>query len=228
MSGVNIKMMNDVAEVYEQEPKIIDGKRVCPACGKMFKTESGYKSHIAKRECFNYLTLVKDTLLEVRIYDTYKKLIAALNPKARSSLTKFRKSKYYNPIARFVLFCIVHEIKDQDLYLEWINQKLKATTINAILSKGIKETNLRNFRLFLQVNEDNIKSKEYYERYEKDLKSDANFLTRSLEKSLISFKYLAERQDFYFEQTMESLPIDYQHRLASLMEEVILAKGILR
>ena len=215
------KVFNNIKDLYEQEyTKNDQGKFVCPVCGKVYKTEKAIQKHMNRQDCFTYLSLLKDTMTEVKVYTLYKNLVEAFNPKARVSFTRFRKSKQYKPCARFILFCHSNEVKEIETYIEWLSWSKNCSNMSSILSTGVKETVLREFRIHQQVTED-IKSQTFYERYKDDLKTDAHFLTRSIEKSHISVTYLATKEDFNFEETLQNLPVDYQQRIESLIQQII-------
>lgn len=214
------KIFNDIEEQYNVPPIKTEDRWVCPVCKKEFKTETGVRKHMEKKFCFTYQTLLKDTLLEIKVYQMYKTLIAAYNENAKVSLKSFRKSKFYASVSKFVIFCQIHEVKDAIKYLEWLNWFCGWNHMNALLSNGIKESNVRNYRLYLQASED-IDSETFYDRYKTGLVTDPAFLTRSIEKSLISIRFLAKQEDFDFENIMENLPLDYQNRITEIIEHVI-------
>jgi len=215
-----LKVLNNIEQLYEQPLIKLDNEWQCPVCKKIYKSEKRAKTHLEKQTCVTYQSLLKDTLLEIKIYNMYKLLIAAYNPHAKISLRSFRKSRYYKAVSKFVMFCALHEIKDLIKYLEWINWKKEIHHMNSLLSTAIKESTLREYRLYCQTT-DEIDSDPFYERYGDSLKTDPHFLTRSIEKALVSVSYLAFKEEFDFEKTMENLPIDYKNRVKEIIEYVI-------
>jgi len=215
-----LKVLNNIEQLYQQPVIKTNEGWQCPVCGKGYKSEKRAKTHVDKQDCVTYQSLLKDTLLEIKVFSVYKLIIAAYSPAAKVSLQSFRKSRYYKAVSKFVMFCHLHEIKDVIKYLEWINWEKDIHHMNALLSNGVKESVLREYRMHCQVIDD-IDSDAFYERNEKALKQDPQFLVRSIEKALISITYLAYKENFNFENTMESLPIDYKNRVKEIIEYVI-------
>lgn len=216
-----LRTMNDVNAVYDQGIKTLkNGLLVCPMCEKTYKNELAAHKHVNERNCHKMIDVVKDTLHETKGYGLYKNLIAALKPNAQLSLATFRKSPMYNSVMRFTMFCSLHEVFSSDIYVAFLNEIKKIEQVNAILSAGVKEENLREFRIFAQQY-DLIPSESYYSKYRDDLINDDDFFIRSIEKSRIGLRFLAAQSDFDFEDRFDKLPIDYQNRLKSILEQIV-------
>lgn len=219
----DLSVFNNIDQLYEQEPKLnTKNEHVCPVCGKTYKRESGIKKHMSKKDCFSYLALLKDTMLELSCYQLYKLLMVEVEPNKRITVSLFRKSNYYKNIARFMIFCKLHEIKNINSYILYINHQ-GADHPQTILKQGIKEATLHDYRLYQQLNAaKEIDSVEFMDRYKKDLLTDHKFLVRSLEKSHIGLIYLAfEQQEFDFDERVDSLPLDYKNRVLDLADKVL-------
>lgn len=219
-----LKAFNDIGALYDAGPKILkNGIIMCPVCNKTYQTETGAKKHIEKRDCYRLIDEIKDTLHETKAYGIYQEVVAAINPKARVSINTFRKSPLYNQIARFSLFCSMHEVFDALEYLSFINMKKGLEDVRSALSAGLEEANLREFRI-LAHKYDIIPSDLFFQRYKDDLINDDDFFIRSVEKAKIGLKFLARKSEsgeFPFEERCESLPIDYQNRLTAILDVIV-------
>lgn len=220
MNSAALKIFNDINALYEQDLIFNGEKYACPVCKKEYKSEKRARKHLDKQDCFSYVDLLKNTLLEIKIFQLYKDLIASVNPRARATLQSFRKGTFYRSTSKFVIFCHIHEVKVMEDYITWLNQEKGFDMIQKILSQGIKESTLREYRSYQRKNEQ-IASEPFYEKYRDDLIEDGQFLTRSLEKSHISIRYLATRDDFPFEEILSNLPRDYQNRVEGIASEVL-------
>lgn len=216
-----LSVFNNIDSLYEQDIIEDEGRYICPVCNKSYKTEKGVKNHMRKKDCFSYQTLIKNTMLELTCYTLYKLLLAEMNSLGNVSISSFRKSGYYKPIAKFVIFCKLHEVKDINSYLRYINSK-GVNSIHGLLKVGVKESTLRDYRIHLQRNPEEIDNSLFLEKYLDALKTDDKFLVRSIEKGHISLMFLALSQnEFDFDERVESLPVDYQNRIFEISEKII-------
>jgi hypothetical protein len=122
---------------------------------------------------------------------------------------------------RYISFASIHELKERsDDYLDWLIQYKNFSNINGLLSNAIKESFLREFRLFLQKHGDvMIDSSKFYDRYAEDLLNDADFFIRSIEKGHIWIGYFND-VDFPIEDVYNGLPIDYQIRFDKILDAI--------
>lgn len=224
MSNDQIKLsLNDIDALYDAGPKIMkNGAIQCPVCEKIYQSETAAKKHVEKRNCHDLKKVIEGTIFEMKAYALYKMLLAALNDKAKVSMSTFRKSPLYKPVARFSMFCSANEVFSMDTYVAYLNEIKGIEHVGAILSEGIKEKSLADFRLFAQ-RMNLIPSEDFYAKYRDDLLTDDNFLVRSIEKARISLQFLASLpvEEFDFCTRMENLPADYQNRLEELINTVI-------
>jgi len=219
---MTIKTINDLDKLYDAGVKEYNGMFVCPVCEKEYKTKKGAESHVSKRDCYDLQDMFKSTQMELMAYGVYKELIMAASPNANMDIRTYRKSPYYNGTIRFVLFSNINEIAEQkQAYLTWLNEFKNCSNINSMLSAAIKESNLREFRLFLQKFPQFIESETYYKRHYDKLVSDGQFFIRSLEKAKVSLQFILNAPDFPFEQVMESMDADYQIRFEELANRVL-------
>lgn len=218
---MSIKTMNDVGALYEKGmKKLKNGLLVCPVCEKSYRCELSANKHLNARNCHKMQDLVKGTLHETKGYAMYQLLVSNLNPSAKLSLQTFQKSPMYNPVMRFTMFCSLHSVFDCDVYLSWLNEVKGLEQVNTILKEGIREDNLREFRIFAQKHS-LMPSEKIYDAYREDLLTDDEYLVRCIEKAQISLKFLASREDFPFEERLANLPIDYQIRITEIAEAIL-------
>jgi hypothetical protein len=219
---MTIAVANDVEKLYENGLiSHSDGTFECPVCHKVYKRKSNAIAHLNKQDCYSLLDIFKNTANETRGLSLYKTLVSAVNPQARTSLNVFRKSRYYNPVMRYISFSAIHELgKLSEDYLDWLIQYKNFSNVNALLSNATKESFLREFRLFLQSHGDiMIDSKTFIERYKQDLIDDQNFFIRSLEKGHLWIGYLTP-DIFPIDDVYESLDLDYKFRFEKILEEI--------
>lgn len=218
---MTVKTMNNIDALYDAGmKKLRNGLLVCPVCEKTYKCESSAKKHIEARDCHSMKDLVKGTVHEVKGYAMYQLLVSNLNPEARVSLQLFQKSPMYNPVMKFTMFCSLHAVFDCNVYLSWLNEIKKFVHVNQILKEGIREDNLREFRIFAQKY-DLIPSAKIYDAYREDLLTDDEYLVRCIEKAQIGLNFLAKQEDFPFEERLASLPVDYQNRITDIAEAIL-------
>jgi len=216
----SLNVINEIDAMYDKGvTSHQNGLHVCGVCGKVYKTLKAAQKHMERKDCYKLFDLVKDTMHETKAYTLYKTLVSALNPNARVTLNIFRKSPMYNPVVRFSMYCSLNEVFSTDIYVSWLNEIKGIEQVNAILSEGIKDDTLREFRLFAHKHE-LMPSELYYQRYKDLLMEDDDFLVRSIEKAKIGAIFIAKEATFPFVERMEALPMDYQLRLQQLYEAI--------
>lgn len=222
MSNQIVKTINDIEDVYNQDIIEENGKFVCPVCSKSYKRKSSAEKHLAKEDCLSLLDMFKNTTTEIKAYTHYKFLVGSVNPNATVSLQIFKKSPAYNGCIRLTLFLMYHEMLNLfETYVQWLVEFKRSQTIHAILSVGVKESVLADFRVFLHIYPQFIDNDKFYRSYREDLIEDSEFLVRSLEKAKISMKYLLSQEDFPFEEVMQKMEPGYQIRVEELAEKVL-------
>lgn len=217
----NLKTFNDVDAIYAKGLRQLKNRLyVCPMCEKTYSSEAAGLKHVAAKKCHKMQQLIEGTVHETKAFVMYKVIVANLNPDAQLTLATFRKSPMYTPVARFTMFCSLHSVFDANVYLSYLNEYKEIENVNAILSAGILEENLRDFRLFAQKY-NIIPSDTIYEKYREDLLTDDEYFVRCIEKAQIGLAYLARKEDFPFEERMASLPLDYQLRINEIAEAIL-------
>lgn len=216
-----LKTLNDIDSVYDKGLKHLKNKlMVCPMCEKSYSSEHAAKKHLDARSCHRMQDVIAGTVHETKAYAMYKVIISSMKPDAQISLNTFRKSPLYNPIARFTMFCSLHSIFDADVYLAWLNEVKGIENVNTVLKEGVREDNLREFRLFAQKY-NIIPSEKIYNAYREDLLNDDDYLVRCIEKAQISLAFLASQEDFPFSERFDGLPLDYQNRIRDIAEAIL-------
>ncbi len=220
-SVTTLKTVNDVEKLYAKG--IIHLKNtdfLCPVCGKTYKHLHTAEKHLEKRDCHTMQQLMEGTIHEAKGLGLYQELIASLNPKATVSLAKFRKSTMYKPVMRFIMFCVIHQVFDIRVYLDWLNQIKAIHNLPTILSQGTEEPVLREFRDFAQLFS-LMDSEKFFKMYGDRLRTDDDFFVRSIEKSLIGLIWLANHKDFPMDERVEGLPIGYKDRVMAVAEKLL-------
>lgn len=216
-----LKTLNDIDAIYEKGLKRLKNNLlVCPVCEKTYSNEAAAIKHLNARSCHKMQDVIAGTVHETKAYAMYKVIISSMKPDAQITLNTFRKSPLYNPIARFTMFCSLHAVFDADVYLAWLNEVKGFENVNTVLKEGVREDNLREFRLFAQKY-NIIPSEKIYNAYREDLLTDDEYLVRCIEKAQIGLAFLASRDDFPFSERFESLPLDYQNRIKEIAEAIL-------
>ena len=123
-----LESIREVSDLYEGSEGIVqdpDGVFRCSVCGKKYKTRAGAKKHWEARDCWNVQDITRGTILEVRAYDLYLRVVKAFSPDDRRGasmpLASFRKNRgCYTNAAKTILFCDLNHVHDINEYLSWI------------------------------------------------------------------------------------------------------------
>lgn len=213
-----VKLSNDVSYLYESGLiENEDGTHTCPVCKKKYKNKKSAQKHLDKQDCYKIQDLFGGTEFEKQAFHLFKEILASTNPSARTTVSTFRKSKSYSQIVRFILFTSYHDVYDKGLYYSWLNDIIGIRYMTKILSEGIKESRLREFRRWLQSHPSYIDSETFLDRYKEDLIEDQHFFIRSIEKGHVSIEYLSKSNDFPFDEICANLYQDYYQRLMDLL-----------
>lgn len=210
---------NDIDALYQQDiHKNSSGFFVCPVCSKKYKTDSGIKKHMSEKDCYDIKSLLLGTQIEQNAHEFFQ----SMNDDRRISMFLFRRNNSYKSILKFILFCIVNEIQDVGLYFSYVDQIILngKCRINKILSDARKVSMVRDYRVFLHKNPDNIDSDEFLERYRDDLIAEPKFLIRSIEKAHVAISVIIESGDEELLEAVNGLPQDYYNRLEDLYERI--------
>lgn len=214
-----VRLVNDVSHLYEQGLIVNeDATFTCPVCKKTYKQHGSAQKHLEKQECYRLHDLFENTEYEKQGSLFFREIMSSVNPRARVTLSTFRKAKLYAPVIRFILFTSYHDVLDKGLYYSWLDEIVNIKHTTKILSEGIKESRLREFRKWLQSNPSFIDSETFLDRYGNDLIEDQHFFIRSIEKGHVSASYLAESDDFPFDEVCGKLYEDYYQRLLEMIK----------
>jgi len=215
-----IKTVNDISSLYEGGLIEEDGKYTCPVCNKTYKRKTSAEKHIEKQDCYSIEDMFANTVHETKAYSLYKSMISLKNPRAIVSMANFRKGSLYKNAVKFIVFCNLHEVKKPDLYYVWLRDMKNLKTENQILLYGQEETNLRDYRDFLQVNPTHIDSKAFFNRHKDLMEQDYNFFIRSVEKSHIGVTYLSNDHEDWIVDMLGKVPVDYFNRFIAIYDKV--------
>ena len=214
----NLKKHNDIDQLYEEDVYYseLKEKYICPVCGKGFQSEKGAKNHKDRRNCFNAVSLFKNTLTENKMFRIYKTFLdkgTYVSRYENVSIKNFRKEPVYKPLAKFVHFCYKNKISSMEEYFYFIYYSNKTYSVKNTLEKGITNKWLRKFRKWLKENPELIDSDRFIEANYNKLKKDANFLIRSLQRSDVSLFRLMDYID------IEEVPM-HKQQLKDLKEVI--------
>ncbi len=219
MSTTIINQIKDPDELYQSELiEHTNGTFECPVCNKIYKRKTSAVKHYAKQDCYSTFDLFADTPYEESAFGLYESIIAEQNPRARTNLKAFRKSKMYSSAVRFITFCYMNEVDDFGLYYSYLKTIKNYSIPNAILTQGLNEENLRDYRIFLHQHPRYVDSKEFWDRHSEQLLNDEDFFIRSLEKAHITLYSVKARKKAL--DMVDKLPIGYQFRMGELMDKV--------
>lgn len=215
--------LNDIDAIYDEGLIYSESEQTytCPVCDKVYKCQSAAETHLLKRDCYSLKDIFDGTAQELRGYDLYATLIAKTNPRARVTVNTFRKSNYYTPVMRFLLFVDENELNHlREVYIDWLIDYANAQHINSLLSVGIRPSVLKEFRIFAQAfSEILIDSETFFRQYREDFLEDSHFFLRSLEKAHIGLSYVANIEEGFIESIYTDMPIVYQDRVDVLVAE---------
>lgn len=212
----NLSVVNEITQLYEKPPIKTKSGFDCPVCGKNYKTEKGITKHMSEQDCYSIKHVFNGTIIESNALILFEEIMGNT-----SNLFVFRRSKLYAGIMKFVVFCMMNEVKEVGTYYAYINEchpKFRSKSHAHTLSFGRKETTLREFRDFLQKNPIFIDTDKFISRYKNDLIEDPKFLIRSIEKAHVSIMTII--QDRELSKAIDDLPIGYYQRLEELYERI--------
>lgn len=213
-----MKLFNSLDEIYSGSIRLTDKGYECPVCGGLYKTAGGAERHYTKQSCHGYKNIFQDTQAESVLLDIFDKLMQVYGRGRKYTVTSLRKSKQYNSIARFYLFCYNNRIPKPSDYLMYVLSVTKWHSPFNGLSYAQKESMLVEFRKAKRVVYDDSASETFWEANKDDILSDNNFLFRSLEKGEIHFEYLFNQIDF--DGFADSLTPPEVERLETFLESV--------
>lgn len=222
---MTVKSLNSIEAIYDgKEIFELKGVFICPVCKKEYKREKAAITHLAEQGCYNIKTLIRGTFHEELARKMYTSIMADIAPNARTGMMSFRKNKMFAPVARYVMFCSIYEVKQTELYFAWIRDVRGYKHANAVLSNGIKHETLGKYRLWLREHPEYIENDKFVSRYDDIINPDSedydpHFLIRSIEKSHVSIEYFLD----YYGLTGQTIPthnLEQESRVGHLMANI--------
>lgn len=215
-----IKTMNEVTELYARGLNETDEGWECPVCKKVYKRKPAADKHIDKMDCYRLQDVFDDTEYEHLAKELWASVMAHEHPRMRTTRNVFRKNRMYGPFLRFILYTTLNQVMDKGLYFSWLNEIAGYKYTNKILAEGVKDDQLRAYRIWLQKHPDYIDSETFIERHGQQLVDDPHFFIRSVEKSHVSIEALDKCQGFPLASVVHELPIDYWNRLDFILSQL--------
>ena len=205
-----LKIINEVEELYNQPITKIGDFHVCPVCGKKAKRYATIVSHMEEQDCHDISDLLINTMHEERAFNFFKKTNEI------KSLVIFRKHILYKTYLSFVLWCSMNSV-EPELYLAYVCNTKNISDIKAM--KYSKKPNiLKDFRVYLHKNDYLIDSVAFIRKNKELLLSDPLFFTRSIETAKLSINACID--DNELNDAITTLPFDYYERIEQLFCEV--------
>lgn len=212
-----VTLVNSVGKLYDGvEPKKTKDGFECPICKRTYAREGNAINHLKERNCYKAGNLFKNTEIEKRALKLYQAVMAEFHPTARTSISPFRKSKYYNQFLKYTVFCLTYEVKAPDLYFVWMRDIKNFKHINSIISNAMTENLLLFYRVWLMQNPEFIDSGAYAERdctFEDQL-----LMVRTLEKAHVSIIHLMDFLNMDIDEILDRLDADYAERVKRVYE----------
>lgn len=212
-----LKTINDIELLYDQPIIEQNGQYLCPVCNKSYKTIRGAENHMAAKDCYKVKDMFRNTVYEESALEFMNCLSSG-----RITVNIFRKSKMYAPLVRFMVSCSLHQVKSPDVFFDFVDQikgdRKKSTMW--VLSQCMKETVIRDYRLFLQKNDHLIDTKRFLDKYRRELVDDPRFLIRSIEKAHVGITTVLNSGDAELLEALDNLPTDYYNRLGTIYDAI--------
>lgn len=210
-----MKLLNDIDELYNvdiRHHQTLRGGYICPVCDKTYANETTFINHLEKKSCYNLKAVIADTEIESLAYEWYLEVIEGDSKRSIYNISTFRKDRRYKSFAQTVIFCLKNQERRLIQYLAYMMLVRNYTQLGSALSNMRKESNLREFRAYLQKTDD-IDDSEFVDQYYDDLVNDHLFLVRSLERAHLSMKTFLE---WDVEEIMSEMAIDYKDRIQAI------------
>ena len=189
--------LNNVDELYNSGLIVTDDGWKCPVCEKNYKINGFAQKHLDKRDCFTMVHLFRDTDLEPSIRTIANHLVAQyIGARAFRSMKSFRKSRYYNPVAKIMLYNILNGVNDIEKYIMWGMDHCgngEFWHLTKFLGRDI--LSLTDYYRYKIRNITIEEQEKFYHKMKYELHTNSIFLIRSLEKGDITLLFLAEKMD---------------------------------
>lgn len=210
-----MKLLNDIDELYNvdiRHHQTLRGGYICPVCDKSYANETTFIKHLEQKSCYNLKSVIADTEIENLAYEWYLEVIEGDAKRATYNVSTFRKDRRYKSFAQTVIFCLKNQERRLIQFLAYMMLVRNYKQLGSALSNMRKESNLREFRMYLQKTDD-IDDEQFVSQYYEDLISDHLFLVRSLERAHLSIHTFME---WDVEEIMTEMAIDYKERIQTI------------
>lgn len=204
---MGIIFYNSLEKIYENGLIYNKDNIECSVCGKKYKRESTALKHFEKANCHTLQNVFKDTEAENVMYDIFISLLA-IEGKRCVSRVKFSKSRLYNPIAKFMLFCNTNKVMNHGDYLSYVLENTYWNHVSTGIGNALKDSVLKEYREHKKRNL-NVDNEKFYNSNKIRLVTDTTFVLRSLERGDISHDYLFDKIGFdTFVNKLNSIEIE--------------------
>jgi len=187
-----MKMYATQQDIFEGKEIVFDDEDMvyrCPVCHKEYKNLDQAKKHFEKKNCSTVQDMVRDFPIENTMHRVYEIIFDT----ERSSLEDFRKTRFYEGIAKFCANCIDLSIEPTN-YATFLKAKLDSYRSFMILNTALDNHFITAYRKFLISNPSLIDSEHYYNTYRQKF-DILPFIVYSLENALISWDYIKQTVD---------------------------------
>ena len=210
-----MKLLNDIDELYNvdiRHHQTLRGGYICPVCDKAYANDTTFVKHLEQKNCYDLKAVIADTAIENLAYEWYLEVIEGDAKRSIYNISTFRKDRRYKSFAQTVIFCLKNQERRLMQFLAYMMLVRNYKQLTSALSGMRKESNLREFRMYLQKTDD-IDDEHFVSQYYSDLLSDHLFLVRSLERAHLSMTTFLE---WDVEEIMSDMAIDYKERIQAI------------
>lgn len=208
---------NDITKLYDidiRHHQTLRGTYVCPVCGGTYANKETFTTHLGRMDCYDIEALVSNTMLEDVAFKWFVEVTEADKGRSVYNVAKFRKNRSYKTYVQATIFCIQNEEKRLMQYLAFMMLVRNYKHVGSAIRNMQKESNLREFRLYLHAN-DEIDDTDFSDMYREELENDHHFLIRSLERAHLSVSTLLK---WDIEKIFEEMPLDYKERVQKILD----------
>lgn len=196
MSKAINKKIEELYQRYETGPVHEKGGFSCPVCKKQYKSLNGIESHMSKQDCIDLKAVYTGTQQEFLGFGIFKVLASTFNPSTHVTFTAFSGGNQYNSIMRLLTILNVNGIYQHwEDYLGYVMACYpKVSHTNALLKNANRQSTINDFKVVMHAS-DMIDDKAFLAREMDNLKSDANYFIRSLEKCKFGVMRLIDNEE---------------------------------
>lgn len=214
-----MRLINDIDKLYDiniRHHQTLRGGYVCPVCSKPYANEETFTKHLGEKNCYDLKAVVADTMIEDGAYKWYLEVVEEDRGRSIYNVSAFRKDRRYKTFVQTFIFCTQYGESRLMQFLAYMMLIRGYKNLSSAITNMRKESNLREFRMFLQKTGD-IDDTVFVDQHHEDLMCDHHFLTRSLERADLSIHTFLS---WDFEQIMEDMPVDYKERIFKIARSI--------